>query len=72
MFDIFCRSMKTRAQLEERADMNNFDRNRERYVIPMHKKNFWSNEWMQELGNNFFPLQVQPCDPSVVKVLTRT
>jgi hypothetical protein len=40
MFDIFCPSLKTRAQLEERVDMNKFDRNRERYVISMHRKNF--------------------------------
>jgi hypothetical protein len=53
MFDIFFRSLKTRAQLEERVDMNKFDRNREKYVIPMHRKNFWTNKWMQEPGNIF-------------------
>jgi hypothetical protein len=58
MFDIFCHSLKTRAQLEERDNLNNFDRNRERYVIPMHRKNFWTNKWMQEPRNNFFRLQV--------------
>jgi hypothetical protein len=33
VFDIFCPSLKTRAPLEERDDLNKFDRNRERYVI---------------------------------------
>jgi hypothetical protein len=48
MFDRFCPSLKTRAQLEERIDPNKLDINRERYVIPMHRKNFWTNKWMQE------------------------
>jgi hypothetical protein len=40
MFDKFCPSLKTRAQLEERRfDMSISDRNDERYVIPMHRKN---------------------------------
>jgi hypothetical protein len=46
MFNRSCPSLKTRAQLEERVDLNKFDRNRERYVIPMHRKNFWTNKWM--------------------------
>ena len=53
MFDRFCPSLKTRAQLEEIVDLNKFDRNREKYVIPMHIKNFWTNKWMQEPGKNF-------------------
>ena len=40
MFNIFCPSLKGREQLEERVDLNKFDRNEERYVIPMHIKNF--------------------------------
>jgi hypothetical protein len=64
MFDIFCPSLKNRAQLEERVDLNKFDRNREKYVIPMHRKNFWTNKWMQEPRKNFCRLQVQHCDPS--------
>jgi hypothetical protein len=44
MFDRFFPSLKTRAQLEERVDLNKFDRNRERYGIPMHRKNFWTNK----------------------------
>jgi len=63
IFDKFCPSLKTRAQLEERRyDMNRFDKNSERYVIPMHRKNFWTNKWMQDPRNNF--LQVYHCDPS--------
>ena len=44
MFDKFCPS---REQLEERIfDMSRSDRNCERYVIPMHRKNVWTNKWM--------------------------
>jgi hypothetical protein len=64
MFDRFCPSLKTRAQLEERVDLNKFDRDSERYVIPMHRKNFWTNKWMQEPRKNFCRLQVHHCDPS--------
>jgi hypothetical protein len=65
MFDRFCPSLKTRAQLEERRfDLNRFDRNSERYVIPMHRKNFWTNKWVQEPRTNFCRLQVHHCDPS--------
>jgi hypothetical protein len=47
MFEIFCPSLITRAQLEERRfDLNKFDRDSERYVIPMRIKNFWTNKWM--------------------------
>ena len=47
MFDEFCPSLKTRALLEERRfDMSRSDRNSERYVIPMHRKNVWTNKWM--------------------------
>jgi hypothetical protein len=63
MFDRICPSLKIRAQLEEkRFDMNIFDKVNERYVIPMHRKNFWTNKWMQDPRNNF--LQVHPCDSS--------
>jgi hypothetical protein len=48
MFNRFCPILKVRAQLEERIDMNKFNRNRERFVIPMHRKNFWTNKWMHE------------------------
>jgi hypothetical protein len=63
MFDKFCPSLKTRAQLEERRfDMSRSDKNSERYVIPMHRKNVWTNKWMQDPRNNF--LQVSYYDPS--------
>jgi hypothetical protein len=47
MFDRLFPSLKARVQLEERVDLNQIDRNRERYVIPMHRKHFWTNKWMQ-------------------------
>jgi hypothetical protein len=57
MFDRFGPSLKTRAQLEERRfDLNKFNRDSERYVIPMHRKNFWTNEWMQDPRKNVFIL----------------
>ena len=63
MFDKSCPSLKNRAQLEERGfDMSRFDRNDERYVIAMHRKNVWTNKWMQDPRNNF--LQVSSYDPS--------
>jgi hypothetical protein len=65
MFDRFCPSLKTRAQLEERRfDMNKFDKVSERYVIPMHREKFWTNKWMQDPRKNFCKLQVHHCDPS--------
>jgi hypothetical protein len=64
IFDIFFSSLKTRAQLEETIDPNKFYRNRERYVIPMNRKKFWTNKWMQEPRKNFCKLQVHHCDPS--------
>jgi hypothetical protein len=63
MFDKFCPSLKIRAQLEERRfDMSRFDKNSERYVIPMHRKNVWTNKWMQDPRKNFS--QVRYYDPS--------
>ena len=60
-FDRFYPSLKTRAQLEERrCEMNRS----EIYVIPMHRMNFWTNNWMQEPRKNFCKLQVHHCDPS--------
>jgi hypothetical protein len=47
MFDNFCPSLKTREQLEEiRFDMSRSGRNNDRYGIPMHRKNVWTNKWM--------------------------
>jgi hypothetical protein len=64
MFNRSCLSLKTRAQLEERVDLNKFDRNTEKYVIPMHRKNFWTNKWMQEPRRNFCRMRVHHCDPN--------
>jgi hypothetical protein len=64
MFDKKIPSLKTRAQLEERRlDMSRSDKNDERYVIPMHRKNVCNNKWMQDPRNIF--LQVSYFDPSV-------
>jgi hypothetical protein len=53
-------SLKTRAQLEERRfDMSTFDRNNERHVIPMHRKNVWTNKWMHDPKNNFLQVIAQ-------------
>ena len=47
MIDRICPSLKTRALIEERRfDMSRFDKTSERYVIPMHRKNVWTNPWM--------------------------
>jgi hypothetical protein len=64
MFDRFCSSLNVRAQIEERVDLNKFDRNKEKYVIPLHRKKLWTNKWMQEPRKIFCRLQVQRCDPS--------
>jgi hypothetical protein len=40
MLDKFFPSLKYREHLEEIR----FDRNSERYVIPMHRKNVWTNK----------------------------
>jgi hypothetical protein len=63
MFDNAFPSLTTRAQLEERRfDMSRSDINNEIYVIPMHRKNVWTNKWMQDPRKNF--LQVSHHDPS--------
>jgi hypothetical protein len=66
MFDRFFPSLETRAQLEEIVDLNKFDRHREKNVIPMHRKNFWTNKWMHEPRKNFCRSQVDHCDPSLL------
>jgi hypothetical protein len=54
MLDKKIPTLKSRAQLDERRfDMSRSDRNNERYVIPMHRKNVWTNKWMQEPRKNF-------------------
>jgi hypothetical protein len=63
MFDRFYPSFKTRALIDERRlDMSRSDTNSERYVIPMHRKNVWTNKWMQDPRNKV--LQVSYHDPS--------
>jgi hypothetical protein len=47
MFNRFFPSLKARAKLEERVHLSKINKNEERYVIPMHTKNFWTNKWMQ-------------------------
>ena len=60
MFDKFCPSLTTKARLEDkRFDMSKSD---ERFVNPMHRKNVWTNKWMQDPRKNF--LQVSSYDPS--------
>jgi hypothetical protein len=62
MFDKICPSLKTRALIEERRfDMSRSDKNSERYVIPMHRENVWTNKWMQDPRKNL--LQVGYHDP---------
>jgi hypothetical protein len=53
VFNRFCPSLKAMVQQEERVDLSKANRNKERYVIPMHRKIFWTNNWMQETRNNF-------------------
>jgi hypothetical protein len=63
MFDRSFPRLKTRALIYEiRIDMSRFDKNSERYVIPMHRKNVWTNKWMQDPRKIF--LQVSYHDPS--------
>ena len=63
MIDRVCPSLKTRVLIDEITfDMSRSDKNSERYVIPMHKNNVWTNKWMQDPRNNL--LQVHHCDPS--------
>ena len=64
MFDRLCPILKTRALIDERKfDMNRSDKNNDRYVIPMHRKNVLTNKWMQDPKKNF--LQANYHDPSV-------
>jgi hypothetical protein len=63
MINRFCPSLKTRALIDERKfDMNRSDKYNDRYVIPMYRKNVWTNQWMQDPRKNL--LQVNSYDPS--------
>ena len=54
MFNNIYPSLKTRALIQERRfDKSRYDKNSERYVIPMHRNNVWTNEWMQDPRKNF-------------------
>jgi hypothetical protein len=47
MFDKLCPSLKTRTLIDERKfDMNRSDKDSDRYVILMHRRNVWTNKWM--------------------------
>jgi hypothetical protein len=62
MFDRFSPSLKPRELIDERNfDMNRSDKHNDRYVIPMHRKNVWTNKWMQDPRKNF--LQANYHDP---------
>ena len=45
MLDRFCPSLKTGALLNGRT-FDRSDKNNDRYVIPMHRKNVWTKRWM--------------------------
>jgi hypothetical protein len=63
MFNRVCPSLKTGVLIDERRfDMSRSNKNSERYVITMHRKNVWTNKWMQDLRKNL--LQVISYDPS--------
>jgi hypothetical protein len=63
MFDRVCPSLKTRVLVDEiRFDMSISNKNSEIYVIPMHRKNIWTNKWMQDPRKKC--LQVSYHDPS--------
>jgi hypothetical protein len=40
--------------------MSRSDKNSERYVIPMHRKNVWTNKWMQDPRKNFLRVSYYP------------
>jgi hypothetical protein len=49
MFDRFYHGLKTRVLIDERRfDMSRSDEKIEKYVIPMHRKNVWTNKCMQD------------------------
>jgi hypothetical protein len=53
MFNRVLPSLKARELIDEIIfDMSRSDKNSERYVIPMHRKNVWTNEWMQDPRKN--------------------
>ena len=64
MFNRVYPSLKNGALINERRfDISRSDKNSNRYVIPMHRKNVWTNKWMQDPRKTF--LQISYHDPSV-------
>ena len=64
MFDRFGPILKPRALIEERTfDVSRSDKHNDRYVMPMHRKNVWTKNQMQNLRMNL--LQASYHDPSV-------
>jgi hypothetical protein len=54
MFDRFYPSLKTKVLIDERRlDMSRSDKNSERYVIPMHRKNVWTKNGCRILERIF-------------------
>jgi hypothetical protein len=63
IFDRFYPSLKTRVLIDERRfDMSRSNKNSEKYVIPMHRKNVWANKCMHDPRKKC--LQVSYHDPS--------
>jgi hypothetical protein len=54
IFDKIYPILKSRTLIEERRfDMSIYDKNSEKYVILMYRKNVWTNKWMQDPRKNF-------------------
>jgi hypothetical protein len=55
MFYRFCPRFKTKALIDEiNFDMNRSNKYSDIYVIHMHRKNVWTNKWMQDPRKSFF------------------
>jgi hypothetical protein len=62
MFDRFGPRLKPRELIDEiKFDMNRSDKHNDIYVIPIHRKNVWTNKWMQDPRKKF--LQASYFDP---------
>ena len=65
MFNRVYPSLKIEALIDERRlDRSRSDKNSDRYVIPMHRKNVWTNKWMQQQDPKKLFLQTSYHDPS--------
>jgi hypothetical protein len=57
MFNRVYPSLKAGALIDEiRFDMIIYDKNSDRYVIPIDRKNVWTNKWMQDPRKSFFQI----------------